>query len=272
MNAVSLGPLVFSHERLHVVIAIAAFFLAIELATWIWPTRAGVVHRWSLVVAASWIVAARAGFMLANLDSFAADPVSALAVWQGGFAPFAGAAGLALAALAAMLRGPEVLRPLALAVIASGLAYTAAGLALPVEARGQLPRIALPALDSAPVPLSDAEGRPAIINLWVSWCPPCRREMPMMMDLARARDDVVVRFANQGEPRETVLRYLDSQNLSGERVVLDAEQRLMEAFGLLGLPSTLFFAADGSLVAVHIGEISRAALANRMNELSRETP
>ncbi|WP_418592521.1 prolipoprotein diacylglyceryl transferase family protein [Ponticoccus sp. (in: a-proteobacteria)] len=272
MNAVSLGPLVFSHERLHVVIAIAAFLGAVELAAWFRATRSPDVHRWSLIVVACWIVAARAGFVLANLDSFAAEPLSALAIWQGGFAASGGAVGLALAALAMMLRRPGVLRPLAFAVLAGGLAYTAAGQVFPVEARGQLPQIALPTLDGAPVPLADTGGRPVVVNLWATWCPPCRREMPMMMDLASNRDDVVVRFANQGEPRATVLRYLDSQDLGGERVLLDPDQRLMETFGLLGLPSTLFFDADGRLVAVHTGEISRAALANRMNDLSPEAP
>tara|TARA_R110002074_G_scaffold217487_3_gene387902 strand:- start:308 stop:595 length:288 start_codon:yes stop_codon:yes gene_type:complete len=91
--------------------------------------------------------------------------------------------------------------------------------------------------------------------------------MPMMMELAEAQDDVVLRFANQGEPASAVGRYLDQEGLSDTHVVLDDTQRLMEHFDLLGLPSTLFFDAEGNLIAAQTGEISRAELINRMQEL-----
>lgn len=267
MNAISIGPLIFSNERLHAVIALAVFLLVLELVARRWPARAAAAHRWSLIVAASWIIAARAGFVFANREVFAAEPFSALALWQGGFAPAAGFAGLSIVALAALWRRPEVLRPLLIAVVTASGALAAAGWVLPVEAEGELPGITLPDLIGNPVTLADAAGRPVVLNLWASWCPPCRREMPMMMALAEAQEDVVLRFANQGEPPATVQGHLDGQHLDDDRVILDRDRRLMEEFDLLGLPSTLFFDADGALVSVHTGEISRAELINRMNDL-----
>jgi len=272
MNAISLGPLVFSNERLHAVIALAVFLAMIELGDRLRPARAGTARSWSLIVLIGWIVAARAGFVLINLEAYAADPLTVFAIWQGGFSLAAGVLGLALLAAVALWQRTAALRPVALAVVLSGGAYAAAGWALPAEVRGQLPPIALPALDGTRVPLADAAGRPVVVNLWASWCPPCRREMPMMMDLAESRDDVVLRFANQGEDRSAIQRYLDSQQLSAAAVVQDIDSRLMADFDLLGLPSTLFFAPDGRLVSVHTGEISRAALTNQMNDLTQETP
>ena len=169
--------------------------------------------------------------------------------------------------LAAIVRCPAVLRPLALAVVLAGSAQAAAGWIFPTEAQGSLPNFALSDLGGTPVRLSETDGRPMIVNLWASWCPPCRREMPMMMELAEAQDDVVLRFANQGEPASAVGRYLDQEGLSDTHVVLDDTQRLMEHFDLLGLPSTLFFDAEGNLIAAQTGEISRAELINRMQEL-----
>lgn len=271
MNAVSLGPLVFSTERLHVIAALAVFLAAIELSEWLWPSRAGATRHWSWIALLGWVTAARTGFVLANLDAFATDPLTVLALWQGGFSGSAGVFGLGLVGVFAMLRRPEALRPVALAVACAGVTFSAANWALPVEVRGQLPQIALPDLDGREIALAETNGRPVIINLWATWCPPCRRELPMMMGLKNSRDDVVMLFVNQGENRATIQRYLESQGLDVDAVVQDRDSRLMSDFALLGLPSTLFFSADGRLLSVHTGEISRAALTNQMNELSQET-
>jgi thiol-disulfide isomerase/thioredoxin len=267
MNATSIGPLVFANDRLHAVIALAVVLLVLEVVGRRRPALAGPLHRWGWHLLASWIVAARLGFVLVNREAFADAPLSALAVWQGSFEPIAGLFGIALVGLAAIVRCPAVLRPLALAVVLAGSAQAAAGWIFPTEAQGSLPNFALSDLGGTPVRLSETDGRPMIVNLWASWCPPCRREMPMMMELAEAQDDVVLRFANQGEPASAVGRYLDQEGLSDTHVVLDDTQRLMEHFDLLGLPSTLFFDAEGNLIAAQTGEISRAELINRMQEL-----
>ncbi|MBP0483190.1 TlpA disulfide reductase family protein [Sagittula salina] len=267
MNATSIGPLVFANDRLHAVIALAAVLIVLELGGRRRPALAGALHRWGWLLLVSWIVAARLGSVLVNRAVFAVDPLSALAVWQGGFEPIAGFVGVGLVGLAALLKRPEMLRPLALAVVMAFSAHTAAGWIFPTEAQGSLPQVALTDLGGAPVRLAETGERPVVVNLWASWCPPCRREMPMMMELAEAQDDVVLRFANQGETAAAVGRYLDQEALSGEHVVLDQTQLLMEHFGLLGLPSTLFFDAEGNLAAAHTGEISRAELINRMQAL-----
>lgn len=267
MNATSIGPLVFANDRLHAVIALAVVLLVLEVMGRRRPALAVPLHRWGWLMLAAWIVAARLGFVLVNREVFADDPLSALAVWQGGFEPIAGLFGIALVGLVAIVRRPVVLHPLALAVVLAGSAHAAAGWIFPTEARGSLPDFALKDHGGTQVRLSETNGRPVIVNLWASWCPPCRREMPMMMELAEAQNDVALRFANQGETAPVVRRYLDQEGLSDTHVVLDETQRLMEHFDLLGLPSTLFFDAKGNLIAAHTGEISRAELTNRMQEL-----
>lgn len=267
MNATSIGPLVLANDRLHAVVALAAVLLVLELVGRRRPGQAVTLHRWGWLLLMSWIVAARLGFVLVNREAFVLDPLSALAVWQGGFEPIAGLLGVGLVGLVSLLKRPEVLRPLVLAVAMASSAHTAAGWIFSTEAQGSLPQLALTDLGGALVKLTESDGRPVVVNLWASWCPPCRREMPMMMELAEAQDDVMLRFVNQGEPPATVVHYLEEAALNGRHVVLDEGQRMMEHFDLLGLPSTLFFDADGNLVASHTGEISRAELTNRMKEL-----
>jgi thiol-disulfide isomerase/thioredoxin len=110
--------------------------------------------------------------------------------------------------------------------------------------------------------LSEWGGKPAIINFWATWCAPCRREIPMLNDLAR--DPAFSEFALIGiaiDFREDVLRYLtttpiDYTVLIGEQDGLDAAR----AFGMesIGLPFTVFTDKADRIVTVHVGELHRS--------------
>jgi thiol-disulfide isomerase/thioredoxin len=117
--------------------------------------------------------------------------------------------------------------------------------------------------------IADRRGRPAVVNLWATWCPPCRREMPAMADVARARSDVDFIFANQGEGADTIRSFLDEAGIALETVVIDPASRLSRHYRAVGMPTTLFINADGSLSGMHVGEISREVLAERVAELRK---
>nr|WP_244510698.1 TlpA disulfide reductase family protein [Microvirga guangxiensis] len=84
------------------------------------------------------------------------------------------------------------------------------------------------------------------MNLWASWCPPCRREMPMMAEMAAARDDVTFLFVNQGERRTTIEGYLNKEKLTLPNVLLDARMDVPRHYSTPGLPVTLFIGAAES--------------------------
>lgn len=131
-----------------------------------------------------------------------------------------------------------------------------------------LPRVPLMTLDGAPTDLPTvAKGRPTVVNLWATWCPPCREEMPLLA-LAQERETAVLFvFVNHGESAETVRRYLYDEILALDNVLLDTASVLRPAVGAKGLPTTLFYDAEGRLVARHAGAISKAALASKLKLL-----
>jgi len=114
--------------------------------------------------------------------------------------------------------------------------------------------------------LDDRKGKPFVINLWASWCPPCRREMPMLVEEA-ARSPVPILLVNQGEDAQRVRDWLQGQNLAPANVLLDRDQSAAAAIGSAGLPATLFVDSKGVIRELHVGEISRAALLAALRKL-----
>jgi thiol-disulfide isomerase/thioredoxin len=124
-----------------------------------------------------------------------------------------------------------------------------------------MPDVALENIKGGRTPLTAFTGKPVVVNLWASWCPPCRREMPMMAEIAGNRKDVTFLFVNQGEKRTTVEGYLTNEKLTLPNVMLDSRMDVPRHYTTPGLPVTLFIGAEGKLRSVHVGEISREALA-----------
>lgn len=152
---------------------------------------------------------------------------------------------LVLVVLAAGLLGWYLLSP-------SGVGNAGRGAAIDV------PDVTLTGLGGREVDLRSFVGRPLVLNLWATWCPPCRREMPLLVRTANSRSDVTFVFANQdrGNSAGLVRSFLDESGLVMEWVLLDPENVLQRKLATSGLPTTYFFDAHGRLVAQHVGEIS----------------
>ena len=117
-----------------------------------------------------------------------------------------------------------------------------------------------------------ADGKPMVVNLWASWCPPCRHEMPMLAAAQQRETGVRFVFANQGENGATVQRYLSASQLDLANVLLDRDTTLGFVAGSGMLPITLFYDASGQLVASRRGELSVASLASNLNQLRAHKP
>jgi len=226
---------------------------------------------WGVV---AWVLlAARAGFVIRYHRFYREEPLRVFDIRDGGFMSAAGmAAVVGTAVWYAWRRSPQRV-PLLSALVVGCLVWGAGSAALSLHPmRQKLPPVSLPTLDGETVRISSIQGKPVVVNLWASWCPPCRREMPALAKAQAEHPEVVFVFANQGERPEVVKAYLVRHGLSLRNVVLDGTTAIARQSGSRGLPTTLFFDATGSLVDRRAGELSAATLAQRLERMGHAAP
>ncbi|GEM84912.1 hypothetical protein MHY01S_30780 [Meiothermus hypogaeus NBRC 106114] len=129
-----------------------------------------------------------------------------------------------------------------------------------------LPSFTLTQLDGQTANLTDFKGKPIVLNAWASWCGPCRREMPLLVEAARANPELHFVFLNISDGPEAVRAFERELGLKIPNVLLDPDAKLSDPLRIQGLPVTLLYDAQGKLVNRHIGEISAAELEGLLKE------
>ena len=102
-------------------------------------------------------------------------------------------------------------------------------------------------------------GKPVVINFWASWCPPCRREMPVLARAQQTQSDVKFIFINQSEAPTKAERFLMSQGVDLENTYFDFAGNISKVKRIWPA-NYAFFNAKGELVDRHMGELSEASL------------
>lgn len=267
MGAVSIGPLVLAADRFAAVSGILVFLVITGILAARVDRRFG---TWSSAALALGLVSARLGHVVENAASFAQEPLRVFAVWQGGFSWIWAILPVALITVA-MLPGPKARLWSALSVGVGILTWLALVEMVGGTSAVVLPRDTYRDLSGAPINLSAAApGRPLVVNLWASWCPPCRREMPLLAEVAAQEKGVAFYFANQGESEQVIAAYLQEEEIALANVIVDPSFAISKHYGAMGLPATLFIGSDGQLRDMHFGEISREALASNVARLRAE--
>ena len=121
------------------------------------------------------------------------------------------------------------------------------------------PDFMLTDLNGQSVSLSSVAGRPVWINVWATWCAPCRAEMPdidtVYQDLrAKNGSDLALLMVSLGEDPGAVRKYVDSTRYDLP-ILLDPEFALTERYRITGLPTHYFIARDGTIKDLHIGPL-----------------
>jgi thiol-disulfide isomerase/thioredoxin len=214
------------------------------------------------------LLVARIAFVAAWFDLYWKAPWSMLDIRDGGFTPWAGL----LAALAVAIwrgwRRPALRKPLIWGVAAGVFAWGGMFGAIQTMNNAALPQVPLTTLAGESADLAAlAAGKPMVVNLWATWCPPCRREMPVLAAAQKQETGVSFVFVNQGEEGSTAQRYLNIEKLDLANVLLDPGARLGREVGSGSLPTTLFYDTNGRLVDTHLGQLSAASLASKLSKI-----
>lgn len=126
----------------------------------------------------------------------------------------------------------------------------------PAAGARTLPPLSFDCLGGGTLDLGRAPGVPTLVNLWASWCAPCRTELPLLQEFATAAGDrvqVLGVISKDGAPQATSLADDAGITFPG---AFDGEGELMAQLGINALPYTYFLDADGALVHTEIGEVS----------------
>jgi thiol-disulfide isomerase/thioredoxin len=117
---------------------------------------------------------------------------------------------------------------------------------------------------------NDLRGRPLVLNVWASWCPPCRAELPLLAAAAAdlADDEVVLLLLNAGESATIARDFLAAEGLplrtlvdpDGPEPGLEPTQDVLRRLRAGGLPTTFFVDGDGVLRGLYIGELDASWL------------
>jgi thiol-disulfide isomerase/thioredoxin len=235
------------------------------------------------------IVASRLSFVLLNWSSFSAKPWTILYLWQPGYSFSVGLVA-ALAYFFYRIYRQEVERRRA---VVSSLS---AGFALPVllfigmlltmnrfvDVEIYIPGDTVPNdkvtdLYGEPASFADFVGKGLVVNFWATWCPPCRREMPLLEEVYnkyKSRNITVIGVSVDNS-RDAIKNYVESVSVTypiwEDSVTrsnnLPGGTSLSSMFGVVGFPTTFFIDANGVIQSSYVGELNLAILNKRISGL-----
>lgn len=266
-HTIALGPLAL---QVGVLVTLLSLWAGWIVASSMAGRRGGLVASELYLVLAAGVAGARLGFVAQYGAAYLEAPLSIFDIRDGGWAPGMGLLAGTLVAGWLAIRRHSLALPLSAAISTSTAIWIAAtwGLAELEGPRPELPATAVFRLDGTTTSLAEFKGRPVVVNLWATWCPPCVREMPVLQQAKAARPDIHFVFLNQGEPAGKVLAFAAKHRLATTGLLLDPTMAAGRLLGGRASPTTLFFDRHGRLVDTRVGELSTATLAQHLDALS----
>jgi thiol-disulfide isomerase/thioredoxin len=143
--------------------------------------------------------------------------------------------------------------------------------AVPAEVNFPAPELNLVDLSGKQVSLNDYRDNVVLVNLWATWCPPCREEMPTLQKFYEKykEDGFVLVAIDQEEPLELVQPFVDEFGLTFP-VWLDEEYEAERKFNTMNLPSSYVIDRNGVVRLMWIGGISKKNLEKFVPDLISE--
>jgi peroxiredoxin len=141
----------------------------------------------------------------------------------------------------------------------------------PAKVRFPAPELTLTDTQGISRSLADYRGQVVLVNLWATWCPPCKEEMPTLQayyDKYKEAGFVIVAI-NDGDPEADVLQFVEDYELTFP-VWLDPTYIATEqAFNTLNLPTSFVIDRSGTIQLTWVGGISAETLETHVTPLIR---
>jgi thiol-disulfide isomerase/thioredoxin len=215
------------------------------------------------------IVVARLAYIWPYRVAYLSHPLDIIDIRDGGWDVQTGIIAAWLVGIVKTRTQAALRKPVFTGLLTTSVVWAAGAFALAMNnPAGVLPSASVSDFKGGNATLSDFKGKPIVVNLWATWCPPCRREMPVLQKAQAANPDVHFVFLNQGESNAQVQQFLAAQGIVLRNVLLDQKGQVGSELGNGALPTTLFFDAEGRKVATHLGELSAAALEGQVAKLA----
>jgi len=213
------------------------------------------------------LVVARLSFVLRYVPAYKDDWVKMLDFRDHGFDLVPGLVAGGCVAGWFFLRRRSMRIPLLAAVVAGAVVWSSATVVVSLSRQpANVPVVSLLNIDGVRQSLAKGDGRPTVVNLWATWCPPCQAEMPVLAEAQAGTPNLHIVFVNQGETRDVVSSYLDSHDLHIKNALLDPGLAVARAVSATAYPTTLFYDAQGRLLSAHLGQFSRASFAQAIEQ------
>lgn len=130
----------------------------------------------------------------------------------------------------------------------------------PIQPGLEMPNFTFPDINGREVSLSDHRGKVVLVNVWATWCPPCRQEMPSMQSLYekfKGENFEILAVSIDSEGREAVAPFMRKMNLTFP-ALLDPGETIRSLYGITGVPESFIIDKQGILVEKIIGPINWA--------------
>ena len=122
------------------------------------------------------------------------------------------------------------------------------------------PDFALTTLSGESVHLSDFKGQPVLLTFGATWCPDCRKEVPLLNDLHETHPQLVILLVDSKESAELVRNYSDEMKIT-HPILLDPDGKVSEQYRVFAIPTELFIDANGIIRAKIIEQVTPGLLA-----------
>ncbi len=144
------------------------------------------------------LLVARLAFVVGYFEHYQGEFWRVVDIRDGGFIAWPGVTAALLLGGWQAWRARGLRKPLGVALAVGVLSWGFGNLAWHAFEQGtRLPELVLRDSRGAPVALQDYVGKPLVINLWATWCPPCRREMPVLAEAQAKEEALTFLFVNQ---------------------------------------------------------------------------